>query len=203
MEPLKSLILLALVLSVACNRSAPVVSEPDPETANRIMAVGDEYSARLIAELFQELNDALEFGGPAYAVDVCHLKAIPLTDSIGTAEIHSYDIKRTSSRFRNPENAPDEFERMAIGHYSDVIENGDEPPARYIQKIQESDKVYYYYYKPIMVGGICLNCHGDPKNIDPFVYATIREHYPDDRATGYASGDFRGLIRIKIQHEDI
>jgi len=203
MKTLKPLILLALLVCVACNRNTPVVSEPDPESATRISEVGDLYAGRLLAELFQELNDAIEFGGPAYAVDVCHLKAIPITDSIGSAEISAYDIKRTSTNFRNPENAPDEFERLAIAYYSEMVAEGEEPPNHYIQKIQEAERTYFYYYKPIMVSGICLNCHGDPENIDPFVYATIREHYPDDRATGYISGDFRGLIRIKLQESDL
>ena len=203
MKPLKIPFLLIIAVTIACNRDTAKVTSPDPEISNKVSAIGDEYASRLVAELFQELNDAIEFGGPAYAVDVCHLKAIPMTDSIGTAEIHSYDIKRTSSRYRNPENAPDEFERTALEYFSELIENGNEIPENYIQEIQDSEKIYYYYYKPIMMGGICLNCHGDPENIDPFVYASIRENYPDDRATGYVSGDLRGLIRIKVQDSDL
>jgi len=203
MKSLTALIFVLLPFLSACNRDTTEVVTPDPEIANQVASVGDVYASRLLAELFQELNDAIEFGGPAYAVDVCHLKAIPLTDSVGTAEIRSYDIKRTSEKFRNPENAPDEYERLAIGYFSEMLEDGKELPEKYIQEIRDGDKVHYYYYRPILMSGICLNCHGNPENIDPFVYASIREHYPDDRATGYQSGDFRGLIRIKIQVEDL
>ncbi len=70
-----------------------------------------------------------------------------------------------------------------------------------MQKITAGGSTFYRYYKPMKVGGLCLNCHGDKAAIDQQVLALLREHYPDDEATGYAPGDFRGLISVTVRRE--
>jgi len=42
---------------------------------------------------------------------------------------------------------------------------------------------------------MCLACHGD--NIAPEVTAAIRAHYPEDQATGFATGQLRGAFSIR------
>ena len=42
---------------------------------------------------------------------------------------------------------------------------------------------------------VCLTCHG--KRLAGDVRTAIAEHYPDDRATGYALGDVRGAIYLR------
>ena len=41
---------------------------------------------------------------------------------------------------------------------------------------------------------LCTTCHGT--SVDPALLAHIRERYPEDRATGYSVGDFRGLFWV-------
>jgi len=41
----------------------------------------------------------------------------------------------------------------------------------------------------------CLKCHGE--QLDPAVQARIKELYPDDKATGYKTGDLRGAVTIR------
>jgi hypothetical protein len=42
----------------------------------------------------------------------------------------------------------------------------------------------------------CLACHGS--QIGPEVAAVLAEHYPRDRATGFAVGDLRGLLWVEV-----
>jgi hypothetical protein len=58
------------------------------------------------------------------------------------------------------------------------------------------------YYQPIVIGsGACLLCHGDPaKQISRETMSVIREHYPNDLATGYTMNDFRGVWKITFLH---
>jgi hypothetical protein len=46
------------------------------------------------------------------------------------------------------------------------------------------------YVEPIYVKPVCLACHGG--NVDPGVKAKLAELYPEDQATGFREGDFRG-----------
>jgi len=54
------------------------------------------------------------------------------------------------------------------------------------------------YYKPIKIGmPACLNCHGtEGKEIAMKTLVAIRQKYPDDLATGYKEGEFRGMWKI-------
>jgi hypothetical protein len=54
------------------------------------------------------------------------------------------------------------------------------------------------YYAPLMVAPLCVQCHGAAEALEPGVREILRDRYPDDRATGYAAGDFRGVIRVSI-----
>lgn len=52
--------------------------------------------------------------------------------------------------------------------------------------------------KPLVVGGACLACHGPREDIDPDVREVLDRRYPEDEATGYATGDFRGAISVTV-----
>jgi len=56
-------------------------------------------------------------------------------------------------------------------------------------------------YAPMRVGEVCVRCHGDPDDLAPGVADLLAEEYPEDRATGYAMGDFRGVIRVSIPRD--
>jgi len=52
------------------------------------------------------------------------------------------------------------------------------------------------YVAPIYVQPMCLACHGS--DLAGPVAARIRELYPEDRATGFAMGDFRGMFWAEL-----
>jgi len=109
-------------------------------------------------------------------------------------------VKRTSFRYRNPSNAPDEAEEMALRYFEETLAEGGQAPSSYVQKVSDTE---YRYYQPLFVGDVCLQCHGDPAAMDPAVRETLQAEYPRDLATGYEAGDFRGLVRVTVPAERI
>ena len=54
------------------------------------------------------------------------------------------------------------------------------------------------YLRPLLVQRACLACHGDPATFSPEVRAVLARRYPQDRATGYAVGDLRGAVSVRV-----
>jgi hypothetical protein len=104
-------------------------------------------------------------------------------------------LKRTSFRYRNPENAPDLGEEAALLFFERAIQNQGQAPASYVQRVSPEE---IRYYRPLFVGEVCLGCHGDPETMDPQVLRVLSERYPEDLATGYEAGAFRGLVRVSM-----
>ena len=52
------------------------------------------------------------------------------------------------------------------------------------------------YVEPIMVKPLCLACHGSA--ISPAIQERLSARYPQDHATGFGEGDFRGLFWVTL-----
>jgi hypothetical protein len=78
-----------------------------------------------------------------------------------------------------------------------MIREGKELPQSLVLK---EDGVYYFY-KPLKIQAVCLNCHGDKNAMDKALVEKIKQLYPNDKATGYKGGDLRGVVRIKVKEE--
>lgn len=149
--------------------------------------------------LFGTLMKAIKEDGPVHAADFCSEEAQNLTNEVDT-EFEALSIKRTSNNYRNKNNAPDAYEKAALEHFARMMEEQGELPADYVQYVSDEE---YRYYKPLKVGEGCLTCHGDPNNIDEEILDILEERYPDDRATGYEEGDFRGVVRVSVPASQI
>ena len=157
--------------------------------------LGEPASGILARTLIQHLSVAMAEGGSSQAVDFCSTEALGLTAEVQAGLTEGFALKRTSLNYRNPANAPDEFEDVALRYFQHAIDEGDQAPPSYIQRVSREE---IRYYKPLFLGEPCLQCHGDPVSFDPGVREVLAERYPADLATGYGLGDFRGLIRVSI-----
>ncbi len=195
----KLFVLFIIVILVSCQSPAIKITEPTQTETEQIKAIGDDVSARLTISLKKELKAAIAEGGFQNAIDVCNLKAIPLTELVKESQNRNVEIKRTSYNCRNPLNAPDSIEKLALDHFIQLFREKKEVPEFFIQKITENKESWFYYYKPIKVEQLCLGCHGIASNIDSTIVNQIAKLYPEDKAVGYADGDFRGLISVIIR----
>jgi hypothetical protein len=170
----------------------------DPAPDKTAEEVGRGASIRLMTALKKELRSALSSGGPVKAVEVCSRRAGEIAVEVGRSLGPHVTIGRTSSRFRNPRNAPDPWDRKALHYYEGLHREGSRLPAFLVLRVSNEGRAYDRYYAPIRVRGLCLVCHGKPEKMNPALRKKITAHYPDDRATGYSPGDFRGLVRVSI-----
>ena len=102
-----------------------------------------------------------------------------------------YTIRQTSDRYRNPENAPDEFETQ-------VLEKFREDPSleEYREVTAKRGEPVFRYLQPFRVEKSCLQCHGDPEEAPAF----IKKLFPQetDQAYNYELGEIIGAASISI-----
>lgn len=173
--------------------------EIDAGVRDRVVALGDSAAMSLARTLSGRLNAALSVGGPAAAIEFCAGRAMELTDSVSDALGPGWSLRRTALRTRNPANAPDSLEALALQWFQAAEDSaaatGAEPPLTHVQRTPAGD---YRYYMPVRMGHMCLECHGDREQIEPAVRAVLDQRYPADQATGYGQGELRGLIRVTV-----
>lgn len=195
----KLLITSAGLLTMACS----VAEKPEitPQKEQAVKQAGEESAMKLLKTLRVELMQAMQSGGPDQAVEVCSQKAMALTKQIENET--GYRLKRTTFKYRNPNNKPDKYEEQALKYFEEALSKEGKLPPYYIQVVKEDGVTKYRYYKPLKVEGVCLTCHGDKNMMDRNLVSKIEKLYPQDRAYGYREGDFRGVVRVSIPAESI
>ena len=190
------LIVLLLIALFSCENKRPESNSPSPLNEEEIAVFvekGRLIATTTFAALSSKLQQALQQGGVKQAIAYCQLAALPLTDSLAVA--HSADIRRTSLKVRNPQNAPTPAEKLILEEYGKTI------TARKALKpiVRKSEQGQIAFYAPIKVNAFCLQCHGElGQTLKEEDYAIIKERYPGDQALGYVDGDLRGMWSIQF-----
>lgn len=162
---------------------------PAPIVA-RARKAADDLTQTLRTRLMEEMKA----GGPIQAVRVCAEVAQKISDAQSTEGL---SIRRITLKVRNPADTPDAYEATKLREMQDLHRDGKLPLEHWA--IQENaGKRSYRYFRPILVGDMCLSCHGSRAAIDPQVRAILDATYPDDEAVGYKTGDFRGAISVEV-----
>lgn len=151
----------------------------------------------LTGALLGRLTAVMKQEGPARAVDVCAVEALPLT--AGVAAERGVEMRRVTMQPRNAANAPDAWEAAVLATFAARHGDGTLTPATEVIEAVETDRgPVFRYMRPLIVRDPCLRCHGDAASIDPAVKQRIASQYPADKATGYRSGDLRGAISVTV-----
>ena len=148
--------------------------------------------AELLTPFKQELQQALKSGlaeGPAEAIQVCRVKAPGIADALSTGGVR---MGRSSHKLRNPDNTAPDWVSPIMQAYLD------DPSSRRPQAVELADN-RWGYVEPIIIQPLCLTCHGS--ELAPEVAARISELYPEDRATGFATDDLRGVFWLEFPRE--
>ena len=156
--------------------------------------LGNEIADSVQALLKQNLVKAMQEGGPVAAVEFCNTQALPLTNTY--SEKYFTDVKRVSDKNRNLKNAASEKELAIMEDFRNTLKAG-KPLSPKVTIDAEGKK---HYYAPIYMGGVCLTCHGNPKNMQPELVSTLDSLYPKDKARDYAVDELRGLWSIKFKN---
>jgi hypothetical protein len=154
----------------------------DNDRIDSLIPQNEEVIKKTFKKLAGTLKSAIAEKGFDGAISTCKLEAPKIQKDF--SEYYGSTLRRTSSKIRNPNNSPDDWDKLALDYFTQNPES--------VGKHVKANGTRYY--KPIKIKALCLNCHGDPKkNINPKTFAKIKELYPNDQATGYKLGDLRGL----------
>ena len=169
----------------------PGKAVPDPKADEAVYAQAAQNLIGQFSRALQgELIAALNASGPAYAMEICRIKAPQI------AAAHSRDnwaIKRVSERFRNPQNRADTTEMNILTRFADPAYEQDS-----YQEWHGPDSARSFRYcQKIQVRQMCLQCHGDLQTLDGDLYGKVKMVYPWDKATGYREGDLRGMFVVE------
>lgn len=187
-------LLLAIPLaavSLTATAAAPPRIIPAAEVGALAPAVerGEAAMNELRDRLFARLNELILQGGPVSAIRVCRDDAPAIAKELG--QVHRVELGRTSHRLRNPANAPRPWVRSfleasagkKVGDVEAVI-------------VDLGDRIGLL--RPIGVMPACTRCHGAPTGLDHEVKTELARGYPQDQATGFAPGDFRGFLWVEV-----
>ncbi len=147
------------------------------------------HGAALLAPFKQDMKTALVAGlerGPVDAISVCSEQAPAIARSLS---VDGVAMGRSSHRLRNPDNAAPDWVAKLIDAYLAADEE------RAPRAVMLADG-RVGYVEAIEVAPPCVVCHGEA--LAPDIAAEIKEHYPQDRATGFTVGDFRGVFWVEF-----
>lgn len=175
---MKILILLGLVVAFPVFAQAESIDAP-------------QVAQTLKKTLMENLQRELKEKGAVGAVDFCHLEVKKITSKALEKAQDSYGFGRASLKNRNPENGAPAWMKDYLLAFQDKKQNQDGAEAFY-HTLENGQRVYL---DPLWVTPVCLQCHGEFLNEE--VKKTLSSKYPEDKATGYRVGDFRGFVWVK------
>jgi hypothetical protein len=160
-----------------------------PADLHDAISRADLVVAGLHDALRRELAAGLTEGGPAFAVQSCHIDVIGVTARV--ARRPGVTAGRTSDRLRSPNNRPPAWAAAlvaaAAGRRARDIDG-------YVVDLGDAVGVL----RPIVHQPMCTPCHGPAQQIDSRVRAALAARYPTDRAVGFRDGDLRGWFWVRL-----
>ena len=180
----KSLLLLLAALTLPAS-AALAGTNPQDKAGAAVQAFATALKSELMA--------AMQAGGPVAAIEVCSVRAPEIAESV--SEEQDVEVYRVSLKNRNPENAPNHWQRDVLLQFETRKAAGEDPAAlTWSETVATPNGEEFRFMQAIPTGGLCLNCHGE--TLAPAVAEKIAERYPGDTATGYREGDLRGAFVV-------
>lgn len=119
---------------------------------------------------------------------------LAINDSLAQKE--DIQVQRISSQY----NAPNSMEGIILDAYLYNIEQS----LRVEDNIQEIDKEYFLYTRPIILNDdTCLRCHGEVGADLLEADAKYIEQKHPELPTGYTKGEFMGMWSIKMSRKEV
>jgi len=156
-----------------------------------------QLALRVVEETRELMQVEVRARGPAGALQQCSKIALGLAKQ---HETEGWRVRRVSVKYRNPADAPDEYEARVLDEFAALKAKGElQVDTEHADVVTEEGRRYLRYMKPIVLGSpVCLSCHGGPDDISPEVKVELQRLYPQDKATGYRVADLRGAVSVKI-----
>lgn len=163
------------------------IGSKQTKSEKQIMEEGRAITKAVGSTLIKTVQQKMAAGGIEAAVGYCNINALAITDSV--AKAHGVSVKRTALKTRNPKNNPTQLEKDALLKMSAQTD----PQAKVVY--DENDNAVYF--QPIVLQGFCQTCHGTVgESLTVPTNKLIKYNYPYDQATGFSTGDLRGMWAV-------
>ncbi len=201
MRYIRRALLLAIAAVLPVTMPMSVHGSTPGESPEWLQAV--QLSQRFQAELQSALQAAMMRGGPVEAVAVCRDEAPQIAKRI--AEGSDWEIRRIGTRVRNrTTGTPDGWELQQLQDFQRRLDAGEKPETLFITTTKaHGQRMELRYLRPIMVGPLCVTCHGDVAQQSPALRAALKRDYPEDAAVGYEVGQLRGAFSLRRNIDSI
>jgi len=153
-------------------------------SSNSVYSADEKQVLKTIKKFGKELKKELKKGlkeSAAEAIKICHMKAPEITLENSDEKIK---IGRVSLKNRNPDNIPKEW---MLSYIDDFYRSKDKTGYTVVDLGDKKGLI-----KPIVTQPLCLKCHGT--DLSKEVKKELSSKYPNDKATGYKTGDIRGFF---------
>jgi len=185
-------LLLVVTSLMAVTQAAEPAPTPAPEPAPAPAEAGPRIVAEAFGRLSTALGEAIAKQGAAGALSVCSEQAPAIAADLGKA--HGITLRRATEKPRNPKNAADPTERDILAGFAKALK--DKQPLQ-SKTVTQADGRTTYFAPIVIPAPLCLQCHGTPgRDIAPATRQALQKLYPTDQATGYKTGDLRGVWSV-------
>lgn len=157
----------------------------ETNSTEKLKATAGELKKTLMGELKSKISQ-----GPAVAVEFCSKNALNITKQV--ADKNGVNIKRVTDKIRNPKNAMDEGDKKVFAKFAEAIKQNGKAG----EPIIVNENGVAKYYEPLVIGEMCVVCHGDKENMAKATTDAVDAAYPKDLAKGYKIGELRGMIVV-------
>ncbi|TXK51308.1 DUF3365 domain-containing protein [Pontibacter qinzhouensis] len=156
---------------------------------------GDSIVAAAQYQMDLYLQQHLDSGGVAAAMAYCRPEQFEIVQAM--EQKYGGTAGRTSLKLRNPANKAEGAVAVALQQYT---EGQLQEPV-----LQELNREELLYTAPIYIRSeSCLRCHGTPgKELSDADNELLKQQYPTDQATRYATGDLRGMWHIRFNKQTL
>lgn len=185
------LLFASVILIVACTNNTKETTTSNAAYLHK----GDSIVKVTFDTLRNALTNIIGQKGFAEALQYCNVQALPITSIYASQDI---TISRVSEKNRNPVNKLSELDKLQWDKFKIAFEKKDSLKAAVVDNKED-----IHYYKPILIQGMCLSCHGSAdKEISKELLTQISLLYPADKATGYKIGDLRGMWHVVFKKKN-
>lgn len=176
---------------IACLLAGAGAAAAEPAWVDEARSLSQAVPRNLLASLTQSIAAS----GTSASIAVCQVEAPRLARSASQAS--GWNVRRVSLRQRNPKASPDDWEREALEDFDRRAAAGEAPATlERAAVVGVGAQARLRYIRALPTQPLCLNCHGQPEQMDPAVRDEIARLYPNDRAVGYAVGQIRGAVTL-------
>ena len=187
-----------LITFFSCTITLTHLSAQEKDKLEENLQKSRDVIKELHKALSKELIAGIKAGGIEKAINYCHQSAKKITDSFKTDK---QSIRRISLKYRNSENKPAPYEAEKLKQLAQDHKKGNFQ-TEYYEIIEKDNVKYFRYFSPILIQPPCLSCHGKKEKLSPNILKALEKKYPDDKATGYKSGDLRGSFSVIIKQQN-